>query len=113
MLKLYSLCYGIASESLMQHSSLSVEDRLPFQVVGGCESNPMLRARFEELNPTVVSHSNMFILVDDISSDDSLRKKFRSDIVMVTTPCINKTVLKDYNLSDYNPDDRLFDVQVN
>ena len=26
--------------------------------------------------------------------------------------CINKTVLKDYNLSDYNPDDRLFYVQV-
>ena len=97
----------------MQHSSLSVEDRLPFQVVGGCESNPMLRVRFEELNPTAVSHSNMFTLVDDISSDDSLRGKFRSDIAMVTTPCINKTVLKDYNLSDYNPDDRLFDVQVN
>ena len=112
MLTLVSLCYGITSESLMQHSSLSVEDRLPFQVVGGCESNPTLRARFEELNPNAVSHSDMFTLVDDISSDDSVREKFRSDIVMITTPCINKTVLKDYNLSDYNPDDRLFDVQV-
>ena len=112
MLTLVSLCYGITSESLMQHSSLSVEDRLPFQVVGGCESNPALRARFEKLNPNAVSHSDMFTLVDDISSDDSVREKFRSDIVMITTPCINKTVLKDYNLSDYNPDDRLFDVQV-
>ena len=34
MLTLVSLCYGIASESLMQHSSLSTEDRLPFQVAG-------------------------------------------------------------------------------
>ena len=86
MLTLVSLCYGIASESFMQESSLSVEDRLPFRVVGGCESNPMLRARFEELNPNAISHSNMFTLVDDIASDDSVREKFRSDIVMITTP---------------------------
>ena len=114
LLTVISLCYGGATESTFQHSSSS-PDRLPFIMKAGCEADTACRTRFERLNPHIPkcqSHEDMFTLVEGLEGGTIDKQLWTSNVLVVSTPCYNKTALKDYNRSEYHPDDRLFEYQV-
>ena len=114
ILTVVSLCYGKATESHFQHTS-SADDSLPFQMKAGCESNPKLRARFEQLNPHIPperSHSDLYALNKGLADGTVAITNWTANVALITAPCINNTALKDYNRAEYHPDDKLFDEMV-
>ena len=111
---LIALCYGASTESTFQLCSGGT-DCLPYKVIGGCEKEPALRKHFAHLNPHLPAHMNhddMVRLCDELKSGAIDTDAWHADICIVSTPCINKTALKDYNQAAYNPDDKLFELQA-
>ena len=111
LLSVVTLCYGKSTESSMALGR-NRDDSLPFYIKAGCEKELDLRKRFEELNPMAESHDDMFKLNQGLREGTICRDLWHAHCAIITTPCINKTSLKDYNRSEYNPDDMLFDEMV-
>ena len=116
ILTVVSLCYGKTTESHFQQSeSTKSVDSLPFQMKAGCESNPLLKARFDELNPHIPperSLPDLYKLNRGLADGSIPIADWTANVALITAPCINNTALKDYNRAQYHPDDKLFDEMV-
>ena len=81
----------------------------------GCESNPLLMNHFRQMNPHIPhnrTHTDMVALTAGLGDGTIPKDDWHGDICLLTSPCVNKSVLKDYNRTEYREEDTLFLEQL-